>query len=247
MTEPQSHGPNQSANPDEPELPAEAKPGWQRRVYLGGGAVVVAVGIVAGAYVLSRTSGPGGPDPVIYSSGHNPFDEATGPSCVGMPLGSGAVCYSVDSSSALAHSFDAIREAVRRSMDTLSTRQSFGLVVWSEDGPTVVPIESNRPDQRERATEALDAAQPVGSTDAVEGVRAAVESGADVVCVIAAKGPTESDSKALIAIAMKEGVAIQCLAIRDDSPVLAEMAERTNGHYQRIAPQDLKMWLREAE
>lgn len=244
MTDPQSPEPT---NPADPTPSQPAKPLWRRNAVIAGvaaGAFFVAILI---AVVLGSGGGPGGPDPNVYTSGHNPFDEAVGPACIGMPLGNGTVCYSVDSSSALAGSFDAIREAVRRSMDTLSTRQSFGLVVWSEDGAEVVPIAGNRPEQRERAIDALDAAQPVGSTDAVQGVKAAIETDAGVVCVIAAKGPSDGDAKTLIAMAMKRGVAIQCLAIRDEAPSLEEIAKRTRGHYQRIAPEDLKMWLREAE
>lgn len=84
------------------EMPAK-KPGpiWKRPPILAaiGGGVVV---LVVVAILLTRSGPPAGPDPVIYTVGHNPFIETQGAACIGMPLGRGTVVYCVDSSSALA-------------------------------------------------------------------------------------------------------------------------------------------------
>jgi hypothetical protein len=221
-------------------------PAWRRWPVLAGGAGGLAIAVVV---VVFQASGrpPPGPDPEIYKQGHNPFIEADGPTCIGMPVGRGTVVYSVDSSSALADSFDAIRSAVARSLQTLGVRQRFGLVLWDEVKTRVLPMTSNTPAGRNAAIRLLDDVQPSGSTDAAAGIRAAVTLQPDVVCILASKGPDKSELDALVQAVRDSGVAIQCLAVRDEAPTLSALARRTGGCYQRIYPDDLKIWLSESQ
>ncbi len=212
-------------------------------VLVGAGVVVVAII----AFVLCAGGPPPGPDPVIYQEGHNPFTETRGPACVGMPLGGGAVVYCVDASSAMAYTFDAIRSAVARSLATLAPGQSFGLVVWTEGKPTILSSAGSTPKRRAAAAELLDSVQPSGSTDALAGIRAALALGPETLCIVAAKGPDEGEVDALARQMRDADVVLRCLAIRDEAPALAALAEKTEGSYQRIDPDDLRLWLDESE
>ncbi len=230
-----------------PDVKARGLPEVLKRwpILAAGGALGLVVLI---AVIVALTGGPPpGPDPVIYQEGHNPFLEAAGPTCIGMPLGRGTVVYSIDSSSALAYSFDAIRSAIGRSLDTLRAGQRFGLVVWKEGQPRVLAMAANTPAARDAAIKLLDEVQPVGSTDATGGLRAGVRLEPDVLCVIAAKGPEQDDVDALAAQIRDHGIVFRCLALRDDAPTLTALADKTGGSYQRIDPQDLNVWLAEAQ
>ena len=219
-------------------------PIWKRPPLLAGAGGVCVV-IVVVAVVLSSGGSPAGPDPTIYTEGHNPFLEAPGATCVGMPLGSGSVVYCVDSSSALRDIFDAIRGAVRLSLGTLSLRQQFGLVVCTETEPKVVPLAANNPTNRAAVTELLDSIHPTGRTDVASGVRAAIKLAPHVVCVIAPKGPEPADVDALAAAA--NGITVHGLAVRDEAPTLSALAEKTGGSHQLIDPQELVIWLGDAQ
>lgn len=236
---------------DRGEPADDAVHGAQRRrlkligAFLLLGAVVLAIIIVL--VVRLMRGAPAGPDPMIYEEGHNPFLEAQGTSCIGMPLGSGTVVYSIDSSSALQGSFDAIRSAVGRSLGTLNTRQRFGLVIWSEGSPRVLALSSNTPAGRSAATDVLDETQPTGSTDAAAGIREAIKLGSETVCIIASKGPAQEDVAGLAQAIRRKGIVLRCLAIRDPAPTLRALAEQTGGSFQLIDPQDLKLWLTESQ
>ncbi len=208
------------------------------------GAVLV---VIIGAVLWGRGGQPPGPDPIIYQEGHNPFLESTGAACIGMPLGDGAVVYCVDSSGALQGSFDAIRSAVARSLATLSTGQGFGLVIWSEGSPRVLPVTNNTVASRTAAGDLLDEAQPSGSTNATTGIRAGLELEPETLCIIATKGPQGIDVDQVCQQAQGAGVLVRCLAVRDEAPGLAKLAERTGGSYQLVYPEDLKDWLRESQ
>jgi len=237
--------------PGEPQpLQVSADPGRpagsKRRSILVAAAGAVFV-VIIGAVIWGRSGQPPGPDPVIYEEGHNPFLESTGAACIGMPLGDGTVVYCVDSSGALQGSFDAIRSAVARSLATLSTGQRFGLVIWSEGAPKVLPLSNNTVASRTAAGDLLDEAQPSGSTDATAGIRAALELEPEALCILATKGPEDGDVDRVCEQALDAGTLVRCLAVRDEAPGLAKLADRTGGSYQLIDPEDLKDWLRESQ
>ncbi|MBN1342647.1 MAG: hypothetical protein JXQ73_08210 [Phycisphaerae bacterium] len=244
--EPSADHPGPSEGHDDSRGASPKAAVWRRPPILIGAGVAVVAAIVA--VVLLAVAGKlSGPDPIIYEPGHNPFEEAEGPSCIGMPLGGGTVVYCVDSSSALRNSFDAIRASVDRSLGTLGIRQRFGLVVWTEDEPKVLPMAGNTPASREAAAALLEETLPSGSTDAKAGIQAAIALGPDALCIIAAKGPEEGDLSAVVGRAAQAGCVVRCLAIRDAIPTLSGLAERTGGSYQLIDPQQLRIWLTESE
>ncbi len=240
------------ANP-EPDSPqgdhsadADRRPIWARLPILLGGAGGAVVLIVIAIVVVVAGRSPSGPDPNIYKPGHNPFLDATGPSCIGMPLDGDPVVYVVDSSSALEGYFDGVRGAVQRSLDTLRVRQRFGVVVWSEGKPEVLAVAGNTPASREAAIRLLDETQPSGVTDAAQGIRAALDLRPAVLCILAAKGPAPEVRAEIVRQIRDAGITLRCLALRERAPGLEEMAEQTGGSYQAVDLRRLISWLIEA-
>ncbi len=223
-----------------PESPIRRLPPWLYAV----GAAVVLVTIIGGIWV-ARGARVKKPDPKVYQRGHNPLIETKGPSCVGIPLGARRIVYCIDSGSALTESFDVLRGAVLHSMNSLEARQQFGLVAWGTSKPSVIPPADVTPVHRKAFSERLEEVQPGGSSKATPGIRAAIEMAPDLICLIAAKGPSEAEAATLAAECRRAGIVVHCLAIRDDIPTLSVLAEKTRGAYQLVDPTDLKTWLSE--
>ncbi len=217
---------------------------WAKRLILGD---LVFTVLVVGVFLAVRGPFVRKVDPAIYQEGHNPFLEASGPTCIGMPVNSKTLVYSVDSSSAMGDSLDTVRSAIVKSLRTLREAQRFGLVLWSESAPKILPLSDNNPSNREAAIAQLDGLQPRGSSDAAAGIRAAVGLKPKVICIIAAKGPPQVEADAIAEECRKAGIIVHALAIRDDAPALERLASKTRGSYQVVDPRDLKTWLNEAQ
>jgi hypothetical protein len=232
------------ACPVDIQLPARRR--WGRWAILGGIGVLAAI-VIVGVIRWTRGSRDNANHSAIYEQGRNPLLETQGPACIGVPLGEGTVVYCIDCSSAMRDSFDAIRSAVDRSLSTLGSNQGFGLVVWTATLPSVLLVGENVPAHRQAGLARLDEAQPSGSSNAVVGIRAAVDLEPEVICVIAGKGPPEKEAAAIAEQCRKGGIKVHCLAIGDEAPTLSSLAAKTGGRYHVIDPRDLKTWVAEAQ
>ncbi|MCC6581593.1 MAG: hypothetical protein IT440_14265 [Phycisphaeraceae bacterium] len=187
-------------------------------------------------------------DVLGYNPDLNPFTLPQ-PNLFGVQLVDGSAIV-VDVSADSRYWWSLARDALAANLAKLSSGDRVQLYLCPEEGVTVVPatLTTWTDADRRSLTDKLGKMYAVGRTNLAPALAKAVNAGASRVVLLTSQQLTEDQVKTLdAALSAKEGVTLDVLTVDNDSPPLAQLASRHQGHMISLPLSKLMDWYQQAQ
>lgn len=235
----------QAAPPATSILPTKSLTLW---LSLAGGVILVLLVIVLWL-VFGRSS----PQKAQASAGAAAIPtEATplaaGPHFCGIKLESPVVIYLLDRGNGTGEVFDTLKEATYKSIETLGADRKFQVIFWSngqDDNAAVRPPAYARSEAIAACKRAMEDVTAFGQSDPTNALKRAIANNAGEIVLVTGKGLELEPAlvQQVMQIRRTSTAKIHTVAIGDSaSPVLREIASKTNGEYKTVSASLLRTY-----